>query len=125
MVTETKERIKEMWDEAVEAVLEKAKDLGIRGVEEFVLLNANSDKQYETIEASQDTLEKLLSGKIRKRDKLENLEIATQKQDGEVYRKAGNQPYKSSLNYIILLRQECDEKIADDIFIIETIFIKN
>lgn len=125
MVTETKEGIKEMWDEAVEAVLEKAKDLGVKGVKEFVLLNANSDKQYETIEASQDTLEKLLSGKIRKRDKLENLEIATQKQDGEVYRKAGNQPYKSSLNYIILLRQEYDEKIADDIFIIETIFIKN
>ncbi|MDR2235544.1 MAG: hypothetical protein LBE92_05435 [Chryseobacterium sp.] len=124
MVTETKERIKEMWDEAVEHTLGKAKDLGVRGIQEFVLLNANSDKKYRIIEASQDTIEKLLSGKIRKRDQLENLEKATQKQDDEVYRKAGNQPYKSSLNYIMLVRREYDEKMTDDIFIIETIFIK-
>lgn len=45
------------------------------------------------------TLEKLLSGKIRKRDKLENLEIVTQKQDGEVYRKAGNQ-HKDSIKIV-------------------------
>ena len=66
MVTETKERMKEMWDEAVEHTLEKAKDLGTKGVKEFINLNANADKKYTTIEASQDTLEKLLSGKIRK-----------------------------------------------------------
>ena len=56
---------------------------------------------------------------------MENLEKATNKQDGDVYRKAGNQPYKSSLKYKILLRREYDEKIADDVFIVETIFIKN
>ena len=82
-------------------------------------------KKYQIIEASQETLEKLLSGKIRKRDELENLEKATNKQDGEIYRKAGNQPYKSSLKYSILLRSEYDEKIADYVFIVETIFIKN
>ena len=82
-------------------------------------------KKYQIIEASQETLEKLLSGKIRKRDELENLEKATNKQDGDVYRKAGNQPYKSSLKYSILLRSEYDEKIADYVFIVETIFIKN
>ena len=85
----------------------------------------NKLKKYQIIEASQETLEKLLSGKIRKMDELENLEKATNKQDGDVYRKAGNQPYKSSLKYQILLRREYDEKIADDVFIVETIFIKN
>lgn len=125
MVTETKERMKEMWGEAVEHTLEKAKDLGTKGVKEFINLNANADKKYTTIEASQDTLEKLLSGKIRKKLQLDNLKELTEKQDSEEYRKYGNQPYKCSLKYIILLRREYDEKMADDIFIIETIFIKN
>ena len=38
-------------------------------------------KKYQIVEASQETLEKLLSGKIRKRDELENLEKATNKHD--------------------------------------------
>ncbi len=82
-------------------------------------------KKYPTIEASQETLEKLLSGKIRKEQRLKDLEESTHKQDGDVYRKAGNQPFRSSLKYSILLRREYDEKIADDVFIVETIFIKN
>ena len=126
-----------MYDEAISVTLETAKNLGIKGINEFIGLNANDLsfstgnvqdnklKKYQIIEASQETLEKLLSGKIRKRDELENLEKATNKQDGDVYRKAGNQPYKSSLKYKILLRREYDEKIADDVFIVETIFIKN
>ena len=117
--------------------METAKNLEIKGINEFIGLNANDLsfstgniqdsklKKYQIVEASQETLEKLLSGKIRKRDELENLEKATNKQDGEIYRKAGNQPYKSSLKYKILLRREYDEKIADDVFIVETIFIKN
>jgi len=117
--------------------LETAKNLEIKGINEFIGLNANDlsfstgnvkdnkVKKYQIVEASQETLEKLLSGKIRKRDELENLEKATNKQDGEIYRKAGNQPYKSSLKYSILLRSEYDEKIADYVFIVETIFIKN
>ena len=126
-----------MVNEEISVTLETAKNLGIKGINEFISLNANDLsfstgnvqdsklKKYQTIEASQETLEKLLSGKIRKRDELENLEKATNKQDGDVYRKAGNQPYKSSLKYKILLRREYDEKIADDVFIVETIFIKN
>ena len=82
-------------------------------------------KKYQIIEASQETLEKLLSGKIRKKPQLDRFKELTDKQDGEIYRKAGNQPYKSSLKYKILLRREYDEKIADDVFIVETIFIKN
>ena len=126
-----------MVNEEISVTLETAKNLGIKGINEFISLNANDLsfstgnvqdnklKKYQIIEASQETLEKLLSGKIRKRDELENLEKATNKQDGDVYRKAGNQPYKSSLKYKILLRREYDEKIADDVFIVETIFIKN
>ena len=137
MLEDTKEQIKSMTDEAISVTLETAKNLGIKGIKEFISLNANDLsfstgnvqdsklKKYQIVEASQETLEKLLSGKIRKRDELENLEKATNKQDGDVYRKAGNQTYKSSLKYSILLRSEYDENIADDVFIVETIFIKN
>ncbi len=136
MLEDTKEQIKSMTDEAISTTLEMAKNLGIKGINEFIGLNANDMsfstgnvkdsklKKYQIIETSQETLEKLLSGKIRKRDELENLEKATQKQDGDVYRKAGNQPYRSSLKYSILLKSEYDEKISDYVFIVETIFIK-
>ena len=95
--------------------METAKNLEIKGINEFIGLNANDlsfstgnvkdnkVKKYQIVEASQETLEKLLSGKIRKRDELENLEKATNKQDGDVYRKAVNHLYNSSLIYIILL----------------------
>ena len=82
-------------------------------------------KKYQIVEASQETLEKLLSGKIRKKPQLDIFKELTEKQDGDVYKKAGDQPYRSSLKYSIFLRREYDEKIADDVFIVETIFIKN
>lgn len=137
MLENTKEQIKEMTDEAVQATLETAKSLGIAGVQEFLTLNANDKsfsssnikdvglKVYQTIDISQDTLEKLLSGKIRKVKQLKDLKELTEKQDGEKYRKAEDQPFKSSLNYQVFLRSEYDEKISNDIFIVETIFVKN
>ena len=143
MLEDTKEQIKSMTDEIITTTVETAKSLGIKGIEELVgsktgtvgvgandlslstgNVKDNKLKKYQIIEASQETLEKLLSGKIRKRDELENLEKSTNKQDGDVYRKAGNQPYKSSTKYKILYRNDYDEKISDDIQIIETIFIK-
>lgn len=137
MLEDTKEQIKDMVDEAISVTLETAKNLGIKGINEFIGLNANDLsfstgniqdsklKKYQVVEASQETLEKLLSGKIRKKPQLDIFKELTEKQDGDVYRKAGDQPYRSSLKYSILIRREYDEKIADDVFIVETIFIKN
>ena len=137
MLEDTKEQIKNMVDEAISVTLETAKNLGIKGINEFIGLNANDLsfstgnvqdsklKKYQIVEASQETLEKLLSGKIRKKPQLDSFKELTEKQDGDVYKKAGDQPYRSSLKYSIFLRREYDEKIADDVFIVETIFIKN
>ena len=137
MLEDTKEQIKDMVDEAISVTLETAKNLGIKGITEFINLNANDLsfstgniqdsklKKYQIVEASQETLEKLLSGKIRKKPQLDIFKELTEKQDGDVYKKAGDQPYRSSLKYSIFLRREYDEKIADDVFIVETIFIKN
>ena len=137
MLTEIKEQIKEMTDEAVEATLEAAKGLRIKEIEAFINLNANDlsfstgnikdlkMKKYQMVDASQETLEKLLSGKIREKAQLDRLKELNEKKDGEIYRQSENQSYKSSLKYKILHRREYDERIADDIFIIETIFLKN
>ena len=137
MLEDTKEQIKNMVDEAISTTLETAKNLGTKGINEFIDLNANDlsfstgnlrdnkVKKYRLIDASQETLEKLLSGKIRKEQHLRDLEESTEKQDGEIYRKAGDKPFKSSLKYKIFLRTEYDEKISDNVFIVETIFIKN
>ena len=84
----------------------------------------NKLKKYQIIEASQETLEKLLSGKIRNLKQIQNFNEMDRKNDEQVYREAGNQPYKSSTKYKILYRNDYDEKISDDIQIIETIFIK-
>lgn len=125
-----------MYDEAISVTLETAKNLGIKGINEFIGLNANDLsfstrnvqdgklKKYDTIDMSQSTLKKLLSGKIRNLKQIQNFNEMDRKNDEQVYREAGNQPYKSSTKYKILYRNDYDEKISDDIQIIETIFIK-
>ncbi|GEM_PF-4926866 len=84
MLAETKERIKTMTSEAVEEVLENAKALGIKGITEFLTLNANdlsfftgniNDsklKKYETIDVSQTALERILSGEVRNLKQVES-----------------------------------------------------
>ena len=124
-----------MYDEAISVTLETAKNLGIKGINEFIGLNANDLsfstrnvqdgklKKYDTIDMSQSTLKKLLSGKIRNLKQIQNFNEMDRKNDEQIYREAGNQPYKSSMKYKILYRNDYDEKISDDIQIIETISI--
>ncbi len=81
-------------------------------------------KKYETIDISYATLEKILSNKIRNLKQIQNLNEFDRKMDEKKYSEAGNQPYKSSIKYIILYRNDYDEKINDYIQIIETIIIK-
>ena len=125
-----------MYAEAISVTLETAKNLGIKGINEFIGLNANDLsfstrnvqdgklKKYDTIDMSQSTLKKLLSGKIRNLKQIQNFNEMDRKNDEQIYREAGSQPYKSSMKYKILYRNDYDEKISDYIQIIETIFIK-
>ncbi|ANF49893.1 hypothetical protein A0O34_04830 [Chryseobacterium glaciei] len=136
MIEDTKEQIKSMTDEAIAKTLDTAKNLGIRGIEEFIGLNANDlsfstgnvqdnkVKKYEVINVSQDILEKLLSGKIRKYEQLNKAVVLQEKSDRNEWTKAQTKPYISSNKYLILYRWEDDEKINDRVAIIETIFIK-
>ncbi len=80
-------------------------------------------KKYETIDVSQSTLEKLLSGKIRKKEQIENLNEIDRKNDEKIYRESGNKPFKSSVKYKIFYKNKYDKKINDYVQIIETIFL--
>ena len=136
MLADTKEHIDNMVSEVVDNTLETTKNLGIKGVDEFLRvggsdLNLSTAKikdvglkKYETIDVSQETLENLLTGKLRKEKQLRDSTKKTEKLDSDNYRKAGDQVFKSSLKYKILLDIEYDNRISDYIYIVNSIFIK-
>lgn len=123
--------------------METAKDLGIRGVEEFVGtntdtvgVNANDQsfstrnimklgtRKYEVIETSQTILDDILTGKIRKLENLKKRVENQRKKDNDDFYNGINETYKSSLKYLIFYRWENDEKINNSVHIIETIFVR-
>ena len=124
-----------MYDEAISVTLETAKNLGIKGINEFIGLNANDLsfstrnvqdgklKKYDTIDMSQSTLKKLLSGKIRNLKQIQNFNEMDRKNDEQIYRESGNKPFKSSVKYKIFYKNKYDKKINDYVQIIETIFL--
>lgn len=122
MVTETKERIKEMWDEAVEHALEKAKDLGVRGAKEFVNLNANADKQYGLIEISQSVLDKLLKGNIRRLEQIDKFKISENRELGNKSRENPTEIIKNPFVYTVLYKWQEDSTINDQVVVVDTIF---
>ena len=80
-------------------------------------------KVYEVLDIGQNILEGILSGKIRRLDKLQEEIKIQNKNDEQVYYNS-NQPYKSSSKYMLFYKSKYDERISDNIFVIETIFIK-
>jgi|UPI0006480DBF hypothetical protein len=136
MLEDTKEQIKNMVDEAISVTLETAKNLGIKGIKEFISLNANDLsfstgnvqdsklKKYQTIDVSQTILEDILTGKIRKIETLRNRVENQNKIDRDNVLNGKTQVYTSSLKYLVLYRRENDDKINDFVNIIETIFLK-
>ena len=133
---DTKEQIKSMTDEAISVTLETAKNLGIKGINEFISLNANDLsfstgnvkdnklKKYQTIDVSQTILEDILTGKIRKIETLRNCVENQNKIDRDNVLNGKTQVYTSSLKYLVLYRRENDDRINDFVNIIETIFLK-
>ena len=92
----------------IEEVLENAKASGIKGITEFLTLNANdlsfstgniNDsklKKYEIIRVSQKILNKILSGRIRKYEQLIKQIDLQEKADRMEWIKAKTKPYISS-----------------------------
>ena len=116
--------------------METAKNLEIKGINEFIGLNANDLslstgnvkdnklKKYQTIDVSQTILEDILTGKIRKIETLRNCVENQNKIDRDNVLNGKTQVYTSSLKYLVLYRRENDDRINDFVNIIETIFLK-
>jgi hypothetical protein len=109
------ESIKESWDTPVFDLAEKAKDKGLRGIDEFLQSSGGQDKRYlfKTTEVNQIILNKLLNGNITT---LEQLRIEVQ----------NNTSYSSyeSFNYILLHYEKDDGSDDKPLTIIDSIFIK-
>ena len=129
MLAETNEQIKTMTEEAIQATLEAAKDLGVKGVEEFIRLNANDlsfttgdikdarIKRFASAEISLQTLHKILQGKVRNINAIQTSE--------RELRLANINDYVASSKYLILYEWVNDDKINDYVTIINSIFVLN
>jgi hypothetical protein len=58
----------ETWDNVVYELAEKAKDRGIRGINDFIITNAGKESRYgyNILEINQIVLDTLLKGKVKK-----------------------------------------------------------
>lgn len=105
------------WDSPVYELVEKTKDRGIKGINDFMLLTSSGKEQrygYRTTEINQEILNKLLRGELKT---LEELTI-------EIQSNTLNSDYES-FNYVLFHYEKDDTSIEKPVTIIDSIFIKN
>lgn len=107
VVPQINEQIKEMWDTAIDEMVEMAKDNGIDEVKKIKYTNGGIDKGYDTLEIDQNSLNKLFEGGF---NTLEELRIINFE--------------KSDKPYLLLHHQEEDKDVDNIYDIIDCIFIK-
>lgn len=100
------------WDSPVYELAEKAKDKGIRGINEFIITNAGKESRYgyNILEINQIVLDKLLKGKIKNIEDLQNLQ-----------RENNNLP--SSTSYILFYYKQKQKDRDEEVTILDCIFI--
>lgn len=115
-------QMKELDKEITLDILEKCKNMGIKGIREFISLNANPDynpnneikgnlpKTYNIMEINQNIYNELMKGEVNTLNDLRKLVI------GE------GSSLEEESNIIILWKWHWDEVINDDLVTIETIF---
>lgn len=106
------ESIISSWDSPVYELAEKAKDKGIRGINEFIITNAGKESRYgyNILEINQIVLDKLLKGKIKNIEDLQNLQ-----------RENNNLP--SSASYILFYYKQKQKDRDEEVTILDCIFI--
>lgn len=105
------ESIIETWDNVVFELAEKAKDKGVRGINDFILTNAGKDSRYgyNFLEINQIIFDKLLKGEIKKIDDLQNLQRE-------------NNNFSSSPSYILFYYKQKQKDTDEEATIIDCIF---
>ncbi|EJG02507.1 hypothetical protein [Flavobacterium sp. F52] len=104
--------ILETWDNVAFELAEKAKDKGVRGINDFILTNAGKDIRYgyNFLQVNQIVLDKLLKGEIKKIDDLQNLQRE-------------NNNFSSSPSYILFYYKQKQKDRDEEETIIDCIFI--
>ncbi|MFH6950274.1 hypothetical protein ACHRV6_17400 [Flavobacterium sp. FlaQc-51] len=103
------------WDSPVYELAEKAKDRGIKGINDFMLLASSGKEQrygYNILDINQMVLNKLLAGKIKTIEQLRELKY-TEKQS------------KPSTIYTLFYTEVYDQDLEKYITTIDSIFINN
>ncbi|KAF2079026.1 P-loop NTPase family protein [Flavobacterium sharifuzzamanii] len=108
----------ELWDNVVFELAEKAKDKGIKGIDEFLESPGGKEKRYDFAKTniSQDTLNKFLKGEFKTLKELSDTQ-------NNLRIKMNNYEYESSLIYTLFHYIKKDEDVKKDLIIIDTIFI--
>jgi len=108
------ESIKESWDTPVFDLAEKAKDKGLKGVNEFLLTSGTSEKKYgfNVLDIDQIVLNKLLKGEINTLKELRDLKFTERQSD-------------SSPIYTIFFTEIYNEEVEKYITTIDCIFINS
>ncbi|WP_149207550.1 hypothetical protein [Flavobacterium johnsoniae] len=115
---ELRKSIEESWDTVVFDLAEKAKDKGLKGVDEFLQSPGGKDERYRFTKTSisQDTLNKLLKGEFK------SLKELTNAQDNSRI-KMDKYQYENSLVYTLFHYIKKDEEANKNLIIIDTVFI--
>ncbi|KAF2079028.1 hypothetical protein [Flavobacterium sharifuzzamanii] len=102
----------EVWDNVVFDLAEKAKDKGLKGINDFLLMPGANEKRYgyNIFEINQIVLNELLKGHIKKLEDLKNL----QREKNDI---------QSPITYILFYSKQNQEDESDDKILIDSIFI--
>lgn len=112
------EPIKEIWDNVVYDLAEKAKDKGIAGINDFLETNGGQEQRYnfDITRINQETLNKLLKGEFdtlgELRDDLQKLRTTMNEYE-----------YRTQLIYTLFHYKKNPDDDDDDAILIDTIFI--
>ncbi|WP_146194635.1 hypothetical protein [Flavobacterium crocinum] len=108
------ESIIESWDRPVYELAEKAKDKGIRGINDFLLTSSGQQSRYgfNILEINQIVLNKLLRGEIKTIDQLRDL-------------KNKNKQNEFSMMYTLFYSSVYNQDEDKYITTIDSIFINN
>ncbi|MDV3631263.1 hypothetical protein CMU57_06245 [Elizabethkingia anophelis] len=122
---EANDQIKNMVDDVISDLIEKAKDQGVQKLKEFIDQPLAKQNKYDYREINQYTLDMILKGKIRNFEKLKNIIENKITEENTAFHQQGTQ---LSQKYLIVYKEYPQENVkkgdiqGNNVFI-QTVFI--